>query len=113
LQEELDVLAVPVKLAYTLREQLRRQAQQAAQQEMITSSVLVDTLAADVADQLPADIMQRRMPLLQQGGSSRLNARVRSTPLQSREPYSLEVTSAVVRLLLVAQHPASTRQSSP
>jgi hypothetical protein len=95
LQEELDVLSVPVKLAFILREQLHRQeqqAQQATEQELTTSAVLADMPVSSAADQLPADIMQRRMPPAQQGSSKQPKTRVRSTPLQSLEPYSLEVT---------------------
>ncbi|KAF6259556.1 hypothetical protein COO60DRAFT_994730 [Scenedesmus sp. NREL 46B-D3] len=48
--------------------------------------------------QLPADIMQRRMPAAQQGDSSRQPTRVRSTPLQSLQPYSLQEHSMTPEL---------------
>lgn len=78
MQEELELVDVPAKLAFILRQQLQRQGQQAQQQP--------------TAQQELIDIMQRRMPAYQQPLSSIQKTRVRSSPLQSLEPYSLQVT---------------------
>ncbi|WIA30518.1 hypothetical protein OEZ86_000602 [Tetradesmus obliquus] len=75
-QEELELVDVPAKLAFILRQQLQRQGQQAQQQP--------------TAQQELIDIMQRRMPAYQQPLSSIQKTRVRSSPLQSLEPYSLQ-----------------------
>jgi hypothetical protein len=93
------MLNVPVKLAFMLKEQLRQQVEQeqtAATQDMPTSDVLAQLAPLGDAESLPADIMQRRMPAAQQERSSSSNRRqtsVRRAPLQSLEPYSLQVTN--------------------
>jgi hypothetical protein len=102
LQEELDVLNVPVKLAFMLKEQLRQQVEQEqAASTQLTSDVLAQlppVVDSSDAESLPADIMQRRMPAAQQesrsSSSSRPPTSVRSAPLHSLEPYSLQVTNA-------------------
>jgi hypothetical protein len=102
LQEELDTLNVPVKLAFMLKEQLHQQAEQkqaASAQDVPADDVLAQLPPVGDAESLHADIMQRRMPAAQRGSSSsssssRLQTSVRSAPLQSLEPYSLQVTTA-------------------
>lgn len=100
LQEELDVLNVPLKLAVILRDQLRKQqdVQQASQQAAGTSDIAAELSAAGSAVQLPADIMQRRMPASSehQQGSVVSKVAVRSAPLQRLERYGLQVIFGVM-----------------
>lgn len=118
-QDELELLKVPVKLWAVLKEQLETisstttEAQTATadstqttaylqhkndtkeQSHTLTDAISTTSTAATVHDGLPADIMQRRMPVRLSAAStsgSDSPELVRRIPLRSTESYGLKVS---------------------